>query len=192
MDTAFESVASREHFVLRDGRHVSVRSIEPEDAAALVRFHEALSEQSKRFRFFSPHPHLTEEEIRRFTQVDGDHREAFVATHAGEIVGVGRFDATASGTGEVAFVIRDDWQGIGLGSLLLRYLGGWARAKGITKFEADVLGDNRAMLRVFGAWCPERVLSIDHGIVHVDMPIKARPDYPSGTTTTGHSERRTS
>jgi GNAT superfamily N-acetyltransferase len=156
---------------LRDGRTILIRPIEPSDNIALVAFHERLSDTTRRLRFFSPHPHLTNEEVTRFTNVDHDHRQALVAIFRERVIGVGRFDAVSPTAGEVAFVVADDCQGQGLGSLLLERLGAWAHDHGFTRFDADVLGGNGKMLHVFAHYAPERTSSFGDGIVHLDMAI---------------------
>jgi RimJ/RimL family protein N-acetyltransferase len=50
---------------------------------------------------------------------------------------------------EVAFLIDDAHQGLGIGSRIFKHLVGIARESGITHFEAEVLPSNTAMLRVF-------------------------------------------
>jgi RimJ/RimL family protein N-acetyltransferase len=50
---------------------------------------------------------------------------------------------------EVAFLIDDARQGLGIGSRIFKHLAAIARASGITQFEAEVLPANEAMLRVF-------------------------------------------
>lgn len=119
-------------------------------AAALVRFHDTLSVETTRSRFFSVHPHLSATEVTRFTTVDHQEREALVALDAGgEIVAVARFDVTAPGTAEVAFVVADAWQHAGIGSALFARLAVRARAVGIERLVADTLAGNRAMRAVF-------------------------------------------
>jgi hypothetical protein len=89
--------------VLADGGTVHLRPIGPDDADRLVEFHSGLSPETTYFRFFAPHPRLSESEVHRFTHVDHRDRVAFVAELAGRIVGVGRFDRIpGSGTAEVA------------------------------------------------------------------------------------------
>jgi RimJ/RimL family protein N-acetyltransferase len=64
-----------------------------------------------------------------------------------ELIGVGRYEPTAEpDTAEVAFVIEDRWQGKGLGTMLFTALLDAARDRGIHRFRADVLADNRRML----------------------------------------------
>ena len=128
----------------------------PSDADALVRFHEELSDQSVRLRYFNLHRELGPEEVARLTCVDGFNRAAFVVEHDGEIVGVGRYDRLEKlCRGEVAFVVADEFQHHGLGSMLLERLVDTARQAGIGEFCASVLAENATMLAVFhGAGFP--------------------------------------
>jgi RimJ/RimL family protein N-acetyltransferase len=151
---------------------MQIRPVEPSDAAALVALHESLSETTRHYRFFSPHPHLTDDEVRRFTTVDHRDREALVVVEDdGSIVAVGRFDRTGDRIGEVAFVVADRLQGHGLGALLLRRLGDWARNHDVDRFEAFVLGDNRPMMRVFRGWAAECSVTFCDGILHFEMKV---------------------
>ena len=100
-----------------------VRPIAPSDAHALVRFHGQLSDQTIRRRYFNLHRELGPEEVARLTCVDGFNRAAYVVEHDGEIVGVGRYDRLEKlCRGEVAFVVADEFQHHGLGSMLLERL----------------------------------------------------------------------
>jgi acyl-CoA synthetase (NDP forming)/GNAT superfamily N-acetyltransferase len=135
--------------LLRDGHPVHLRPITPADGDALRAFHSTLSDRTVYFRFFSAKPALTDKDVLYFTHVDYVDRVAFVALDAGVIVGVGRFDAIGDGKAEVAFVIRDDIQGLGLGSVLLEHLAAAARERGITRFVAEVLPENSRMLATF-------------------------------------------
>lgn len=135
---------------LRDGRIVQIRPIVPSDDTALVRFHEGLTNETTRLRFFTLHPHLTPREVDRFTHVDHHDREGLVALDGDAIVAVGRYDRIPDTTeAEVAFVVADSWQGKGVGTSLLEQLAHRARAEGITQFVADTLGDNHRMQHVF-------------------------------------------
>ncbi len=72
-----------------------------------------------------------------------------MVTVRGAIVAIGRFDTVADGEAEVAFTVRDDYQGMGLGSVLLEHLAAAGRELGVRKFVAEVLPANARMLRVF-------------------------------------------
>jgi GNAT superfamily N-acetyltransferase len=129
-----------------------VLPISPALAPALVRFHETLSPATTRNRFFAVHPHLSVDEVTRFTTVDHRLREALVALDDdGEIIAVARFDVLPgpSGTAEVAFVVADAWQHRGVGSALFARLAARAQEVGVTQLVADTLAGNRAMRTVF-------------------------------------------
>ncbi|GAB3559955.1 bifunctional GNAT family N-acetyltransferase/acetate--CoA ligase family protein [Arthrobacter alkaliphilus] len=158
--------------VLRDGGTAHLRPISPEDADALQAFHTAQSETSIYMRFFSFKSRLSSKELRRFTEVDHKDRVAFVITIGGEIVGVGRYDRLNDRTeAEVAFNISDAQQGRGIGSILLEHLAAAARENGIRRFTAEVLPENRKMLRVFADAGYELARKFDDGVVSVEFNI---------------------
>ena len=135
---------------LRDGTVVALRPIAPDDRDRLVAFHDALSAETARLRFFTPHPRLSSAELDRFTSVDHRDREALVVLSDEAIVGVGRYDRTVgTDAAEVAFVIADAWQGHGVATILLEELRARALTAGITEFFAETLGENHAMREVF-------------------------------------------
>ncbi len=135
--------------LLRDGHPVHLRPISPADGEALRAFHASLSDRTVYYRFFSVKPTLSDEDVVYFTTVDHHDRVALIALDAGSIIGVGRYDAIGDGTAEVAFVIRDETQGLGLGSVLLEHLAAAALERGVQRFVAEVLPDNRRMIATF-------------------------------------------
>lgn len=169
LDRAREVVAS-------DDLRYSIRPIRPDDADRLVAFHSHLSPETSYYRFFSYHPVLSDNEVERFTHVDYDDRVALVAVSDDRIIGVGRYDLhPGTGEAEVAFVIADEFQRHGIGSLLLDQLVEVARANGITTFLADTLCENREMLNVFlhsGFPVSEE---IEYGTVYLRFPIAPTP-----------------
>ena len=133
-----------------DGSVVHLRPIRPDDEARLVAFHGRLSSHSVYLRFFGFHPTLSANEVRRFTHVDYLNRLAFVIDLDGRLGAVGRYDRLEGTTeAEVAFVVDDELQHHGLGTLLLDELARAAWARGITHFMAHALAQNAPMLRVF-------------------------------------------
>ena len=95
--------------VLRDGGTAHVRPIRPDDADRLQAFHVGQSERSTYFRFFAPLERLPERDLARFTQVDHVDRVALVAVASGQddverILAVARYDRSAPGEAEVAFM----------------------------------------------------------------------------------------
>ncbi len=135
--------------VLRDGGTCHLRPIRSDDAAGLIAFHSRLSATTVYYRFFAPYPRLSDRDVERFTHVDYRDRGALVATIGDAIIGVVRYDRVADGEAEVAFVIEDEHQGRGLGTIFLEHIAQAARERGIRRFVAEVLPENARMLEVF-------------------------------------------
>ena len=163
--------------VLHDGTVVDLEPMHPGDEARLDRFHHTLSRETTQRRFFAVHPQLSDQELHWFTHVDHRHREAMVAVHDNEIVGVGRLDRLDNGDedAEVAFVVADAWQGRGLGSALFARLAQRARELGVRRFVADTFFDNRRMLAVFRHSKLARTETIDGNVIHLTLVLGDDP-----------------
>lgn len=160
------------------GLVLHVRPITPDDAPRLAAFHGGLSPYSIYLRFFSFHPVLSDQEVRRFTQVDYHDRLALVAVDGDRLVAVARYDRHRdSSDAEVAFVVDDQFQRHGIATLLLDELAraGWER--GITSFSAETLLDNKGMVNVFFHSGFPVTYSHQGGVVSVRFPIEPVPAY---------------
>ena len=96
---------------------------------------------------------LTSAQLTYLTDIDHHDHEALVAIADGVAVGVARFvRAEPDGQrAEVAVAVVDDWQGRGLGTLLLDRLSQRARQEGVSIFTAAVLTDNEAIIELLGS-----------------------------------------
>jgi GNAT superfamily N-acetyltransferase len=169
-------------FVLGNGVCVSVRPITPMDADSLRRFHQHLSMRTVRMRYFYPHIDLTAQEIAHFTTVDGVDRVALVVEHAGSLIAIGRYDRLGDLTrAEVAFVVSDEFQHLGIATMLLSELAIRARAVGITEFMAEVLAENVAMLSVFHDTGYPTRSSCEWGTVELTMSLMGTGAVPTST-----------
>ena len=138
--------------VLRDGSTVRVRVMRTEDEASLFALFRSLSDQSRWFRFFSPSKDsVLAAEAHRESDLDYVSRFGLLAISGAEerVVGHAFYAAISEQRAEVAFVIADDFQGRGLGTILLGQLAEIAAVNGIQIFEAELIASNHAMLRVF-------------------------------------------
>ncbi len=160
--------------LLRDGRTAHLRPISPDDAEGLVEFYAQVSDQSKYFRFFAPMPRLSERDVERFTSVDHHKRVAFVLTVGGKILAVGRYDVddeAPDSRAEVAFLVQDQHQGRGMGQVLLEHLAQAARERGVKRFVAEVLPDNRRMIQVFRDQGYQVAGGWEEGVMHLEFDI---------------------
>lgn len=136
---------------LRDGSVVRIRPIRPDDAPRLQELHGRLSQQTAYQRFFTVVKRLPPDWARVLAIVDYRRRLALVveacASAEPELIAVGRYDATDEpDTVEVAFVVQDNWQNRGLGTILFDAILRAAAARSYRRFRAYVLADNRRML----------------------------------------------
>jgi acyl-CoA synthetase (NDP forming)/GNAT superfamily N-acetyltransferase len=159
--------------LLSDGSAVHLRQIRPDDAPAILDFHGRMSERTRYLRYFSPYPSIPERDLARFVNVDHRDREAYVIVSGSRIMAVGRYERLGPGSpeAEVAFVVEDAYQGRGIGSVLLEHLAEAARDVGISRFVAEVLPENRGMLRVFSDFGYQVQRTYADGVVHLGFPI---------------------
>ena len=116
----------------------------------------ASREQSRYFRFFYQLHELTPAMVARFTQIDYDREMALVAVDekggAPAIIGVARYIMSADPeSAEFAVVIADDWQGHGVGRVLMSRLIDCAKGRGLKRLEGAVLRGNPNMLKFVAA-----------------------------------------
>ena len=146
------SVPAERDVVLRDGTTMRLRPPTREDQARLIAFLEHLSDESRYLRFHGyakPGPRLVDPML----DPDWLERGSLVGTIAdasGErIVALGSYVRLRDpARAEVAFAVADELQGKGVGTRLLEQLAVEAGKVGVGCFLAEVLPDNRAMLRV--------------------------------------------
>ena len=174
--------------VLRDGTPVMIRTINKADAGRERTFIEGLSAESRYFRFLQNVKHPSPDLIRRFTEVDQQNDIALVAllSTADEprIIGVSRYSRCDDGNVcECAVTVADEWQGKGLGTLLMRHLIEIAREQGIAHLYSLDSAENRPMQELAAhLGFQRRVDRDDPTLVEHRLELKhvpsAQPDNP--------------
>ena len=159
---------------LRDGSYIHIRPIRPEDAPRLQELYGRLSRDTAYHRFFTVMKRLPPDWAQVLATVDYRRRLALVAEHDGppgvgvEIIAVGRYEPTDEpDTVEVAFVVEDGWQGRGLGTILVREVLDSSAARGIRRFRAYVLSDNRRMLDLITRFGDVRERKTEQGVTEL-------------------------
>ncbi|MFE5583478.1 GNAT family N-acetyltransferase [Kitasatospora sp. NPDC056531] len=166
--------------LLRDGGTARIRPITPADAGRLVEFYEQVSDQSKYFRFFAPYPRLSAKDVRRFTHHDFVNRVGLAVVVRDHFIATVRYDRidadgrpSDQGTdAEVAFLVQDAHQGRGVASALLEHIAAVAQERGIRRFQAEVLPENRKMVKVFTDAGYTQHRSFADGVVHLEFDLE--------------------
>lgn len=162
--------------VLRDGTRALVRMVEASDKEGLAEGMDRLSSRSRYLRFHGGVETLTERQLEYLTDVDQRNHVAWVAltSEQGREVGIGvarfvRIDGEPD-VAEAAITVLDDYQGRGLGTVLLGVLAAAAGRRGIKVFRSYVLGENTDMLALFEALGATRS-QVEPDVFQVDMPV---------------------
>ena len=149
------SRARPETLTLKGGEIVHIRPLRVTDERVLQDLLYRLSDDSTYQRFLGHKRCHPRGEIAHYSEFTDNENAALVATNnqdVEELLGVARYDVDPSSRyAEVALVVRDEWQGRGLGSALFTRLVRLARQQGLQGFSASVLSGNTRMLSLFKA-----------------------------------------
>lgn len=165
--------------VLKNGVKVTIRAVRSDDRDRIVTAFSNLERETIYSRFFTYKDELSDAELRQITEMDFVRHVMLVVTTCTEaseiVIGSGSYNAYVAPDGsraaEVAFVVEEDYQGCGIASSLLAHLAAIARARGVARFEAEVLAENRPMLGVFArSGLPMRRRS-EGGVVHLSLAL---------------------
>jgi GNAT superfamily N-acetyltransferase len=146
-------VASLATVELRNGITVNLRAIRPDDAPRLQAFFTQLSSQSAFFRFLTSWKELAREKAEYLACVDYKTRMAIVATietgGQDQVIALASYAQLPSPDArmaEAAVVVQDQYQGLGLGTILLQNLAALARMNDISIFVGLIHAENTRML----------------------------------------------
>jgi RimJ/RimL family protein N-acetyltransferase len=164
-------------FKLKNGVAITLRAIRPDDRERLRTAFVHLDPGTIYTRFFGAKRELSEAELTAATAIDFDAVVALVADLKSDpetIIGGGRYVRSPKATSidaEVAFMVEEDYQGLGLASLILRELAAIAKASGVVRFIAEVLPANTAMLQVFRRSGLAMSSRTEDGVVRVALDL---------------------
>lgn len=143
------SAPAPERARLRDGSSVTIRPVGVDDEKAIREFLEQLQPNSRRMRFFTAAADIGRA-AHWAAEVDGERYGLLALDEEGAIVGHAAYARLEDPTrAEVAVEVADRLHGQGLGTILMESLAAVAELRGVERFVAEVLPENRAMLSVF-------------------------------------------
>ena len=166
--------------VMRDGTRVTLRPVRPTDEALMKEMFYSCSEQSIYNRYFGYVKAMPHAKLQRVVNVDFEEEVTVVATveEGGEermVASAGYILDRASNMADLAFLVRDDFQGRGVGSFLFEHLARIARERGVAGFTADVFAHNRSMLHIFHKSGREMKSTLSGNVYHLELRLDLKP-----------------
>ncbi|MCL6600643.1 MAG: bifunctional GNAT family N-acetyltransferase/acetate--CoA ligase family protein [Alicyclobacillus macrosporangiidus] len=159
--------------ILRDGRVAELREARDDERdRMLIRdlFRRA-SPNSLYLRFFHMVREVSDEAIDGMVRGRGPDGLSLLCVAGDRALGIGTYTPVDEDTAEVAFLVDDELQGKGLGTLLLEHLAQRAWRHGFTRFEAYVLAENQKMLDVFHSSGYEVKRRLEYNQYHLVLPL---------------------
>ncbi|HNR31994.1 MAG TPA: GNAT family N-acetyltransferase [Candidatus Hydrogenedentes bacterium] len=167
----------RTTYLLHDGTQLIIRPVHPTDEPRVRELFYSLSQESLYTRFMSRMKWVPRKQVQEFVYIDHRNEVSIVATvpdaDGEEIVAIGGYYLEApTNRAEVAFVVRDAWQNLGIGSFLFKHLTNIARRNGIAGFTAEVLRENKSMQHVFNNSGLKTRSELTQGVYHYEMAFE--------------------
>jgi acyl-CoA hydrolase/GNAT superfamily N-acetyltransferase len=170
--------------VFKNGLKVRFRAIKPSDEEAMRRLFYRFSNQTVFRRFLFPISTMPHNKMQEYVNVAYSHMMSVVAL-VGEsdqetIIAEARYvKDEKSGYGDLAFVVDEDYQGIGIGSYLYEMLIRLAKDRGLKGFTAEVLPANQSMMKVFENGLLPVNARVEQGLSRLTISFDEQPD-PAG------------
>ena len=164
-------------FKLKDGKTAEFRPLLPSDEIAYRNFFYSLQEKTIYMRFFYRMRSFSHEVVQKqWASVDYRKNMSIIGLvqkrgHK-EIIAIGTYAYDREQVAEIAFVVREDYQSMGIASYLLAVLEQIAKENNYLRFQASVLRENRAMIQVFKKRYPNLKLSAQSGnevLIEMDL-----------------------
>jgi acyl-CoA hydrolase/GNAT superfamily N-acetyltransferase len=158
----------------KGGVQVRFRAMKPSDEEAMRKFFYRSTREMIYYRFFYSIKTMSHDKMQEYVNVDYTKEISIVGLVGKK--GNEKMIAEArlvrderSYCGEVAFLIDEDYQGIGIGSYLMEFLTSQAREQGLQGLTAEVLPDNQSMIKVFEKTNLPLEASLENGVYHMKI-----------------------
>ncbi|MGD9080978.1 MAG: GNAT family N-acetyltransferase [Desulfobacterales bacterium] len=165
-------------FKLKNGKTAEFRPLLPSDEIAYRNFFYSLQEKTIYMRFFYRMRSFSHEVVQKhWASVDYHKNMSIIGLvqkggHK-EIVAIGTYAYDREQVAEIAFVVREDYQSMGIASYLLEVLEQIAKENNYTHFQASVLRENSAMIQVFKKRYPDLKITTQSGnevLIEMELP----------------------
>jgi acyl-CoA hydrolase len=171
-------ISSQQSF--KANTNVRFRAIKPSDEDEMRRLFYRFSDKSVYYRYFSPIKTMPHAKMQEYVNVDFGQVLSIVGLVGdpgqGHIIAEARFVKEKNRPwAEVAFIVDEAYQGIGVATYLYKMLIRLAKDLGIQGFTADVLASNKAMMKVFEKGGAIVKAQLEYGVYTLTIPFDAKP-----------------
>jgi GNAT superfamily N-acetyltransferase len=172
---------------------VRFRAIKPSDEEEMRRLFYRFSDEAVYYRYFSPIKAMPHAKMQEYVNVDFSQTLSIVGlvgnTGEGHIIAEARFVRERNRPyAEVAFVVDEQYQGLGIATYLFKRLIQLAKKQGIKGFTADVLATNKGMMKVFEKSGLPIKAKMEYGIYNLTIPFESEGSHTGEETPLGENE----
>ena len=162
--------------VFKGGQKVRFRATKPSDEEGMRRLFYRFSDEAVYYRYFSPIKTMPHAKMQEYVNVDYRRTMSIVGLvgdpGSGRIIAEGRYVRSSERPyGDMAFVVDEKYQGLGIASFMFKMLIQVARERGLKGFTADVVASNRAMMKVLEKSGLSVKARLEMGAYEVTMPF---------------------
>jgi len=159
---------------------VRFRPIRPSDEDEMRRLFYRFSDESVYYRYFTPLKTMPHSRMQEYVNVNYRNTMSIVGlvgdVGKGHIIAEARYVKDPKSLyGDVAFVVDEAYQGLGIATYLYNMLIRIAKQRGLIGFTADVLPGNKEMMRVFEKGEAEVKATLEYGVYHLIIPFHPKP-----------------
>ncbi|MBU1171475.1 MAG: GNAT family N-acetyltransferase [Proteobacteria bacterium] len=162
-----EDISTKETF--KNNTLVRFRSIKPSDEEGMRRLFYRFSDTAVYYRYFTPVTSMPHSKMQSYVNIDYSNTTSIVGlvgdVGQGRIIAEARFVMNKEKTfADIAFVVDEEFQNLGIASYLYKRLIELAKTQGLKGFTADVLSSNREMMKVFNKFGMEVKSRMEDGV----------------------------
>ena len=174
-------ISTRQTF--KDGAAVHIRAIRPSDEEGMRRLFYRFSDEAVYYRYFSPIKAMPHARMQEYVNVDSNRILSIVGLvgkpEKEKIIAEARFVRDQMRPhADIAFVVDEAYQGLGIAGFLYRMLIRLARERGVKAFTADILASNKGMMRVLEKGGLPVGARLEQGVFTVTIPLDAVSTNP--------------
>jgi acetyltransferase len=167
-------------WTMKNGEPVVFRPIRPEDEPLMVEFHKKLSERTVYLRYFQPlklGQRTAHERLRRICFTDYDREIVLLGEYKGkddavQVIAVGRLSKLhGRDEAEIAVLIHDGFQHLGMGTELCRRLISIARDEKLRRLQSTILAENQEMRAICQKLGFRMRVDVEDGTVHAELDL---------------------